>query len=158
MKQGTFRWHPAVWAVAFAAASLQAATLRIDTVVFSGGGATGQSARFRVDGSIGQGVAESEAGESGRFGIRAGFWSQVLPWTEVVEPERLDWSVELLEGAPLRVRLRCVGRPGRAYAIQGADGLDGVWSTIARPVAGVDGVVTFEDPVGGGNRFYRVSE
>lgn len=158
MRLGPFRWQQFGWVAALAAISLQAATLRIDAVVFAGGGSAGQSARFRLDGSLGQGVAESEAVESGRFGMRAGFWSQVLPWTEVEEPESLDWSVELMAGAPLRVRLRSLAAPGRAYAIQAAERLDGAWSTIARPVAGPDGVVVFEDPVGGGNRYYRVVE
>jgi hypothetical protein len=158
MSIGPFTWQHLGWAAALTAMSLQATTLRIDAVVFAGGGSTGQSARFRVDGSIGQGIAESDVGESGRFGIRAGFWSQVLPWMELQEPERLDWSVELMTGTPLRLRLRSRAVPGRAYAIQAAERLDGAWSTLARPVAGADGVVVFEDPVGGGNRYYRVVE
>ncbi len=144
------------WMVMFGLASV-AGPLSLDTVLFSGGGSSGRSARFGLDGSIGQGVAESTESESNGLGLRAGFWSQVVPWLEDSDSE-LRVEVELQEGVPLRVTLRSAATPGRTYTVQSAGALEGPWSALARPVAGSDGSLVYTDAVGNGDRFYRLTD
>ena len=69
-----------------------AGSLSLDRFVIPSGGGTSRSARFHLDGSAGQPVAESVPSTDSSFAIaeRAGFWSQTVRWINATPVAQLD--------------------------------------------------------------------
>lgn len=89
-------WGRRIFAVALISdLSVSAGTFSLDRSVLPGGGGSSSSARFSVDGSIGQPVAVSaeSKGTSLPLAERAGFWSQVVRWINVAPAAQED-SIE----------------------------------------------------------------
>jgi Bacterial Ig domain len=70
--------------------TLVAGPLRLDRGVLTAGGGAASSARFAVNGSLGQPVAHSEAATAGALAGRAGYWSQTLRWLNAVPAAGTD--------------------------------------------------------------------
>jgi hypothetical protein len=81
--------------------------LVLDRFVIPGGGGTSRSARFSLDGSVGQPVANSVASSGNLITTaeRAGFWSQVVRWISVV-PVALPDVIERRAGQSTHVLIR----------------------------------------------------
>jgi len=101
-------WKPLAWGIAFIPGlAASAGSLSLENSVLPGGGGSGRTGRFSLDGSIGQPVAESAAsiGSSSAVAERAGFWSQVVRWINADPVARQD-IVERRTGQGTHVLIR----------------------------------------------------
>ncbi|MBN9689370.1 MAG: hypothetical protein J0M24_03950 [Verrucomicrobia bacterium] len=64
--------------------------LDLNNHVISGGGGSGRTSRFVLDGTIGQAAAESAAVEGGDASLRSGYWPQVVRWLNSAPIARED--------------------------------------------------------------------
>jgi hypothetical protein len=67
-------------------------------------------------------------------------------------------QIRVLGGVPALLELRFQGIAGRSYRLQRADSLAGPWVNAGTSSAGINGVIRFTEPQGGGSSFFRILE
>ncbi len=140
-----------------AAAPAVAVPQRVENPTVSGGGGTMSAGKISVTTTLGESVAGTvESPPSDR--VTAGFWAAASAGFEGGPGGAMEFvSIEVLDGAPVEVRLRFQGSAGARVEVQSAPAIDGPWTRVGTVTLSGLGTGVYSEALTVESTFYRLA-
>lgn len=130
---------------------------RVENPTVSGGGGTMSAGKFSVTTTLGESIAGTiESPPADR--VVAGFWGAASAGFEGGPGGAMEFvSIEVLDGAPVTVRLRFQGSAGARVEVQSSPAIDGPWTRVGTVTLSGLGAGVYSDVLTVESTFYRLA-